>query len=84
MQTGMLIALLRRIKPSKKCRRCALRYPAEAERCPHCTDLDEAELAELKIHIERRHRANAGLGRVFFYISGILVAAIVVMVVAGQ
>jgi hypothetical protein len=76
------MGLLGRIKPSRKCRRCGLRHRPKAERCPHCADLDEAGLAELKTHIRRQHRANAGLGRLFLYAAGLILAALVVMLAA--
>lgn len=74
-----IAGILAYIKPSRQCRRCGLRHRVKVERCPHCADLDEAGLAELKMHIEQRHRANAGLGKAFFYIAAVILAGLMVM-----
>jgi hypothetical protein len=57
------------------CERCGLRRPDTTEPCPHCAELDDAEVADLRREVAEHHEGHARLGRAF------LVAAAVIAVV---
>jgi predicted nucleic acid-binding Zn ribbon protein len=76
---GLKMAQLMRQKPTKKCARCGLKYPEDQENCPHCFELTEAELDELKDKIEEYHKSNANIGKLFFYFAAALLVFLVLL-----
>ncbi len=69
------------IKRTQKCERCGLLFPKKAIECPHCTDLNDRELSELKQEIQERHVANKNLGMVFMA-AAIAMGVIFVLILA--
>ena len=66
---GLKLAHMRNNKPSQECTRCGLRYTIDNENCPHCRNLSDSQLLELKKEISNNHEANKRLGKVFFIIA---------------
>ena len=61
-----------RIKRTRKCRRCGLRFPAKEPQCVHCAELSDREVEGLKVRYKRGHVGNANLGRLFLYIAALI------------
>jgi hypothetical protein len=61
-----------RIKPTRKCPRCELRYPLDSEQCPHCSGLSDREVDELKLKVEQEHEAHANLGKLLLYLAALI------------
>ena len=72
-----------RIKFTRKCHRCGLRYPKNDTVCPHCSGLTDQQVAEVKARREREHAGNANLGRLFLYIAGLLVVGMLIFLLNG-
>lgn len=58
-----------RIRLTRKCKRCGLRYPQKESVCTHCTGLSEQEVHELKARYKNEQKGNANLGRLLLYIA---------------
>ena len=71
-----------KIKFTKKCPRCGLRYPQKEAACTHCTNLSDWEVKELQEKYGSYHEGNANLGRLFLYIATVLIVVMVVVVVS--
>ena len=67
-----------RIRFSKKCDRCGLRYPEKETSCTHCAGLSDKEVEELRTRHEDEHAGNANLGRLFFYIAALIVVGLLI------
>lgn len=67
------------IRPSRKCPRCGLRYPARKKNCSHCTGLNDRELERLYERREREHQAHQGLSMQMLILAAVL---LVIMLVA--
>lgn len=65
---------------SKKCNRCELRYPEKETQCPHCKDLSDSEVEQLKIRIEEEHEGNTYLGIIFSIMAIILFLIMIVFI----
>ncbi len=65
-----------------KCDRCELRYPKREGNCPHCSELSENEVYELKARIEQEASGTRNLGLTMLLIAGI--ALVVLFVVASS
>ena len=63
----------------KKSERCGLYFRESLERCRWCGNLDEHGLSELKEKIQRQHRPNKSLGRIFFIITAIIAVMVVLI-----
>ena len=74
---GMSLAHMRNRKPTKKCDRCGLRYQANKLECPHCHNLSEEELSQLKKKIARMHADYRVLGILFILVALAIVAFII-------
>ena len=61
-----------RVRFSTKCNRCGKRYPKEERECVHCSDLSDREVEELKLRFQEEHITNTNLGKLFIYISMLL------------
>jgi len=64
------------IRFSKKCKRCGLRYPRTEKRCVHCTGLSDTEVEALLIEKKKEHKTSAVIGRLFLYITVLIVILI--------
>jgi len=56
-----------RIKITKKCKRCQLRYYWKEKFCTHCKDLTDFEVELLKRKFKGEQAGNAHLGRWFIF-----------------
>lgn len=56
-------------KPTKRCDRCGLRYPKDEDKCTHCKDVSDSELAAFKEEIEAQRESGARLGFIFLVIA---------------
>lgn len=70
---GAFGAFRRQQKPTKKCKRCGLRYTVDKEECPHCSGLSDGEVKNLKQRFILEQIANSRLG------TKMLLAAIVLL-----
>jgi uncharacterized membrane protein YvbJ len=75
---GMVLANIRNKKPTQKCNRCGQQYSIENEHCPHCHNLSEAELIELKKRISEAKESNRNLGKIFFLVAIVILALMVI------
>ena len=66
------------IRFTKKCQRCGLRYPKKEEVCPHCTGLTDQQVREIRARHQSELAGNANIGRLFFYIAGLLVVGMLI------
>ena len=73
-----------KIKFTRKCKRCGLRYPRGEQACSHCTGLSEGEVQALKEKYENEHAGNANLGRLFLYIAGLMVVGMLIVLLNGM
>ncbi len=69
-----------KIKLTKKCQRCGLRYPRKEKECSHCKNLTDREVENLRAKMEEEHESNKNMGRLFMYISLLLLAFMVAYV----
>jgi hypothetical protein len=67
-----------KIKLTKKCKRCGLRYPAKEESCTHCTGLSDTEVEDLKARYQNERAGNANLGWLFLFVAACAVAAMLI------
>ena len=67
-----------RIKFTKKCKRCGLRYPAKEDSCSHCTGLTDKEVEELKDQYQNERAGNANLGVLFLFVAALIAVAMVI------
>jgi hypothetical protein len=72
-----------KIRFTRRCQRCGLRYPKADAACPHCTGLTEREVQELKDRHEDERAGNANLGRLLLYIAGLLLVAMLFVALSG-
>jgi hypothetical protein len=63
------------MRRTRRCKRCRLHYPRSLEHCPHCSDVPDNQLEDLRQRVGEAHAGNARLGR------WLLIAAIVLLVV---
>lgn len=52
-------------RPTKRCERCGLRYPKDEDRCTHCKNVSDSELAAFKEQIEAQRESGGRLGAIF-------------------
>ena len=72
-----------RVKFTKKCERCGLRYPKKEVACSHCSDLSDQEVHDLKARYENERAGNANLGRLFLYIAALLLVGMLIVALNG-
>lgn len=68
-----------RIRFSNKCKRCGLRYPRKSGKCVHCDGLSDAEMETMLTHKKEAHKNTANIGRLFLYISALLLIGFVIL-----
>jgi len=68
-----------KIKFTKKCQRCGLRYPKKEAVCSHCDGLSNQEVQDLKARYENERAGNANLGRLFLYIAALLLVGMLIV-----
>ncbi len=69
-----------KIKLTKKCQRCGLRYPRKEKECSHCKNLTAREVEDLRATMEEEHESNKIIGRLVMYISVLILAFLVAYV----
>jgi threonine synthase len=67
-----------RIRFSRKCKRCGLRYPEKEPVCPHCDGLTDQQVRKFKLRHNNELAGNANLGRLLLYVAGLLVVGMVI------
>ena len=67
-----------RIKFTKKCKRCGLRYAAKEGSCSHCTGLTDKEVEELKDQYQNERAGNANLGVLFLFVAALIAVVVVI------
>ena len=60
----------------QKCPRCGLLYPKSETACPHCSNLSDAEVEQLKSRVSAEGDSAATLGYVFLAIAALIAAAL--------
>ncbi|MDH5230853.1 MAG: hypothetical protein OEZ58_00875 [Gammaproteobacteria bacterium] len=60
------------IRLTKKCERCAQRYPWSAKQCVHCAHLSDTQLIELKQRIAAEAKSSRVLGLWFYVLAALL------------
>ncbi len=78
---GAKLAMMKAQRPLRECERCGLSFDAELETCPHCAELDNSGLLELKRKIERQHQANKNLGVLFYSLALIIGIGLLLMAI---
>jgi len=64
------------IRFSNKCKRCGLRYPGKEKDCVHCSNLSDIEVKDLLLKKKKEHKASANIGRLFLFITILIVIGI--------
>lgn len=64
---------------TRRCERCRLHHPRSLERCPHCSDLPDNQLEELRRRVGGAHAGNARLGRWLLIAAAILLLVLFVV-----
>ena len=64
-----------------KCPRCGLRYPKKDGTCPHCNDLTDDQVTELKAKYEAGQAGDVNLGHLFLYIAGLLTIGMLIFLI---
>lgn len=67
-----------RVQLTRRCQRCGLRYPREQMNCPHCRGLTDEQVLKIRARHRRELMGNDQLGRLLFYIAGLLVVLLVI------
>ena len=65
-------------KRRKKCSRCGLLYPKKEKFCPHCNDLDDKQVHELKLKFQEEQKGNENLGKLFLYLAVIIALLVLI------
>lgn len=72
MTVGMSSAWRSKQPKQKRCDRCNLYYPEALETCLHCSDLNSAQLTQLKANHQKYLEHNSNLGKYLFIIAAII------------
>ena len=66
------------IRLTRKCKRCGLRYPAKADHCVHCHELNDAAVEALKQRHLEQQAGHRNLGQLFLYIAIIVMIGMII------
>lgn len=69
------------INSNIKCPRCGLYYPKKDITCPHCNDLTDDQATELKTKYKKGQAGDVNLGRLFLYITGLLIIGMLIFLI---
>ena len=75
-----MLGLIPPIRRSQRCPRCDWRYPRRESECPHCKDLNDAALVELKDRANDRREGGRQLGTLM--LGGAMVFLVIMAIVA--
>ena len=67
-----------RIKFTRKCKRCGLRYAEQEPVCPHCNGLSDEQVRRIKLRHNNMLAGNENLGRLLMYIAGLIIVGMVI------
>lgn len=65
------------IRKTKRCERCNLSYSAKKPNCTHCFEIDDLELADLKLRHKRQRKAASNLGKLFAFFAVLILLALI-------
>lgn len=68
-----------RIRLTKKCRRCGLRYPEKETVCPHCDGLSDDQVRRIRLRHQHQLADNSNIGRLLLYVAGLILVVIVIL-----
>ena len=67
-----------KIRFTRKCDRCGLRYPEKDRACPHCSGLTDEQVRKVRLRHNNQLAAHSNLGRLLLYIAGLLIVGMVI------
>jgi hypothetical protein len=67
-----------KLRFTKKCPRCGLRYPEKEPVCPHCDGLSDEQVRRVRLRHRDALAGNGGLGRLLLYIAGLIIVVLVI------
>ncbi len=67
-----------RIWRSRSCERCGLRFSVSDEQCPHCTQLSDREVENLKERMAEQQVAHKQLGRILLVVAAAMALVLLV------
>ena len=73
-----------RVKFTKKCSRCGLRYPEKDSVCPHCDGLTDEQVRSVRMRHKSQLAANSNFGRLLLYIAGLVLVGMVIFALSGK
>lgn len=78
MSVGMNAIWRVKLPKQKRCNRCELYTPKSLDKCIHCSELNEAQLLQLKAQHQESLHGNAIFGR--YLIFGAIVIALLLLI----
>jgi len=67
MSVGMSLAMRAKQPKQKRCNRCELYSPESLDKCIHCSELNESELAQLKAQHQDTLENNSSFGKYLLF-----------------
>ncbi|WP_019028182.1 hypothetical protein [Colwellia piezophila] len=67
MSVGMSLAMKAKQPKQKRCHRCDLYYPESLDACDHCSQLNDAQLVELKAQHQATLQDNSTFGKYLLF-----------------
>ncbi len=67
MSVGMSAAWRAKQPKQKRCDRCELYYAESLDKCVHCSELNESELAQLKLQHQETLQGNSTFGKYLLF-----------------
>ncbi|MFB1034023.1 MAG: hypothetical protein QMC38_01610 [Sinobacterium sp.] len=72
MSVGMSLAMKAKQPKQKCCDRCELYFPESLDKCIHCFELNESELAQLKTQHQDTLENNSSFGKYLLFAAAII------------
>ncbi|ALO34684.1 hypothetical protein CMT41_08090 [Colwellia sp. MT41] len=72
MSVGMSLALRAKQPKQKRCDRCELYYPESLDKCDHCAELNNSQLAQLKAQHQETMEENTTFGKYLLFGAAII------------
>ncbi len=73
-----------RIRFTRKCKRCGMRYPENEPVCPHCDGLTDDQVRRIRLRHASYLAGNANLGRLFLYLAGLIIVVMVILLLNSR
>ena len=67
MSVGMSLAMKAKQPKQKRCDRCELYTPETGDKCIHCSELNESQLAQLKAQHQETLQDNSTFGKYLLF-----------------